>query len=63
MISPKEKAEELFNKYYELGTSVNNHLNRLIAKKYATIAVDFSIELNDFHIEFLQEVKNEIEKL
>ena len=62
-MNPQEKAKEIFNKYYELGTSVNNNLNRLIAKKYATIAVDFSIELNDFHIEFLQEVKQEIEKL
>ena len=30
------------------------------AKKCALIAVDLAIEYNDFHIEFLQEVKQEI---
>jgi hypothetical protein len=33
------------------------------AKNSALIAVDLAIEYNDFHIEFLQEVKKEIEKL
>jgi hypothetical protein len=30
------------------------------AKQCALIAVDLAIEYNDFHIEFLQEVKQEI---
>ena len=33
------------------------------AKQCALIAVDLAIEYNDFHIEFLQEVKQEIVNL
>jgi hypothetical protein len=61
-MTPKEKAEQLFFKYRNLENKdsfINNHN----AKQCALIAVDFAIEYNDFHIEFLQEVKQEIEKL
>jgi len=57
----KEKAKELVDKFYF--DDFNEEANLYEAKKCALIAVDFSIELNDFHIEFLQEVKQEIEKL
>jgi hypothetical protein len=62
-MTPKEKAEELFNKYYEIMISANNILNISRAKEYALMAVDFTLEFNDFHIEYLYEVKEEIEKL
>jgi hypothetical protein len=61
-MTPKEKAEQLFFKYRNLENKdsfINNHN----AKQCALIAVDLAIEYNDFHIEFLQEVKQEIEKL
>jgi ethanolamine utilization microcompartment shell protein EutS len=62
MISAKEKAKELIEKF-DLRDSANNCLNLSVAKKGALIAVDLAIEYNDFHIEFLQEVKQEIQKL
>ena len=62
-MTPQEKAKELFSIYYKLGMSANNHLNIYRAKIYSIIAIDLTIEYNDFHIEFLQEVKDEIEKL
>ena len=55
----KEKAKELLNKF-DLRDSANNYLNLSVAKKGALIAIDLAIEYNDFHIEFLQEVKEEI---
>jgi DNA-dependent RNA polymerase auxiliary subunit epsilon len=58
-MTPKEKAKELLNKF-DLRRSANNYLNIDIAKKGALMAVDLAIEYNDFHIEFLQEVKEEI---
>ncbi len=61
-MTPKEKAKELMSKF-DLRGSANNYLNIDIAKKGALMAVDLAIEYNDFHIEFLQEVKEEIEKL
>ena len=62
-MTPKEKAKELFDKYYEIMISANNILNISRAKQYSLIAVDFTLEFNDFHIEYLYEVKQEIEKL
>jgi hypothetical protein len=62
-MTPKEKAKELVYKYYELGTTANNYLNFDRAKNYAIVAVEFSILFSDFHLEFLQEVKEEIENL
>ena len=80
MMTPKEKAKELFNDFsrtHVLG--ILNTKGKLVtpyssgyasvevrnirAKNSALIAVDLAIEYNDFHIEFLQEVKKEIEKL
>jgi DNA-dependent RNA polymerase auxiliary subunit epsilon len=58
-ITPKEKAKELLKKF-DLRGSANNYLNIDIAKKGALMAVDLAIEYNDFHIEFLQELIEEI---
>ncbi len=66
-MTPKEKAKELVKKYqsgYTIDKFNYDFWNDLRdAKQCALIAVDFAIEYNDFHIEFLQEVKQEIEKL
>jgi hypothetical protein len=63
-MTPKEKAKELVEKYYYLfSIELENTIDYRDAKQCALIAVDLAIEYNDFHIEFLQEVKQEIEKL
>jgi hypothetical protein len=56
----EEKAKELVSRFIESDNMVFNFEG---AKECALIAVDLVIEYNDFHIEFLQEVKQEIEKL
>ena len=58
-MTPKEKARELLDKYY----NDSYYITLAEAKQLALIAVDLAIEYSDFHIEFLQEVKQEIEKL
>ena len=67
-MTPKEKAIELLNKMnnmpitYEEWYKASDYAKTNLKRK-ALIAVDLAIEYNDFHIEFLQEVKEEIEKL
>jgi hypothetical protein len=60
MSNPKEKARELYSKYCNFASF---WMDKNDAKQCALIAVNLAIEYNDFHIEFLQEVKQEIEKL
>ena len=63
-MSAKEKAMELVAKYAELDFGCNDNIViSKMHKKQALIAVDLAIEYNDFHIEFLQEVKQEIQLL
>jgi 5'-3' exonuclease len=71
-MTSKEKAKELVDKFkphshfwvHDLGRQKDYEIEQLEnAKQCALIAVDLAIEYNDFHIEFLQEVKQEIEKL
>ena len=62
-MTPKEKAAEMIEafmniKQQELGDHSIIHYRT--AKQCALIAVDLAIGYNDFHIEFLQEVKQEI---
>jgi hypothetical protein len=57
MSSPKEKALELYKTMFKITES------QIESKQCALIAVDFTLEFNDFHIEYLYEVKQEIEKL
>jgi hypothetical protein len=59
-MTPKEKAKELFDKYFEFVEAYSVQGQNENAKRCALIAVDLAIEYNDFHIEFLQEVKQEI---
>jgi ethanolamine utilization microcompartment shell protein EutS len=61
-MTPKEKARKLFNKMH-IEVDTIYVMSKSQAKQCALIAVDLAIEYNDFHIEFLQEVKQEIEKL
>jgi len=62
-MTPKEKAKQLVEKYIDLQDENLKECDYRFSKLCALIAVDLSIEYNDFHIEFLQEVKQEIEKL
>jgi len=71
-MTPKEKAKELFNKYWDL-LSIHNVLNRrLFTKECALIAVDeilnqdksvFDVTEAMYHFEYWGNVKNEIEQL
>jgi len=68
MISPQEKAEELYNKFYAW---YPNQDAQFIAKQCALIAVDeILLTLYEFHYdsesgayEYWKQVKTEIEKL
>ena len=63
MKTPKEKAEELVEKFYE---TLPQWVNMQDAKQCAIIAVDEILNLDYFSEEgreYWQEIKNEIEKL
>lgn len=77
-MNPKEKAVNLFNKYYVSILEINNDLSEeviisILAKKHALIAVTEIINSNphsnpfntDVHstMQYWIDVKNEIEKL
>jgi hypothetical protein len=65
-LTPKEKAVQLFNKYYVSILEVNNDLSEeiiisVLAKKHALMAVDEVLEVTSGHInQFYQKVKNEL---
>jgi hypothetical protein len=72
-MTPKEKAIELYNKFY----NTSNHPHHVetrqqIAKQCALIAVDeiiseygtyYKVNIDDKYVSYWQEVKQEIEKL
>jgi len=67
-MAPKEKAQELVNKFIDIVYSPNN-LEHIIAKDCAIIAVNEIIKndnenygMNGYVLEYWQEVKQEIEK-
>jgi hypothetical protein len=72
-MTPKEKAQELWLSYYELiDDCYSSKAAKGIAKQFALIAVDEILDVDccDMseayfynHIEYWQEVKQEIEKL
>ena len=71
-MTPKEKAEDLINKFYIEGDMLKESHSYRLAKKCALIAVDEIIEDNRINYMLLgvgigkyywQEVKQEIEKL
>jgi hypothetical protein len=60
-MTAKQKAKELVNKFKDdLFNQRHVTIYTEDAMLIALIAVDLAIEYNDFHIEFLQEVKQEI---
>ena len=65
MNSPKEKAKELIDKFYQQAPleDIKFYSNDVMAKDCALIAVDEMMFYSDFHLNYLQEVKEEIEKL
>jgi hypothetical protein len=70
-MTPKEKASNLVYKYQYLVNTWDCYNDETLEIEYrlpnmklcALIAIDLAIECNDFHINYLEEVKQEIEKL
>ena len=78
-MTPKEKAQELFDKYFDQMLSFGFHLSNRQISKIALIAVDeilisvYKINFYEYpydysmedrkHLEYWQEVKQEIENL
>ena len=69
-LDAKEKAEELFDKFFLIKDDVYNEcrMHENEAKQSALIAVDEIIRIENHHknhkwVEYWQEVKKEIEKL
>ena len=68
MQTPKEKAYNIFKKFYNVdGQGFNNTISSSIAKKCAKLHISIILE-NEIikpsnNIEYYQEVLNEIEKL
>ena len=65
-MTPKEKAEELFSKYLELGKDYTRGVSmKDLAKQCALIAVDEILSAIGFSVndEYWGQVKQEIEKL
>jgi hypothetical protein len=63
-MTPREKAWELYHKYRTLeGKWGDNVMYNYDAKQCALIAVDEMMIYSDFHLNYLDEVKTEIEKL
>lgn len=66
MMTPKEKAKELFDKYWTLiGYKIEGSVGRLVIKQCALIAVDEIMKAGIHPLDLLywDEVKQEIEKL
>jgi hypothetical protein len=59
-MTPKEKAQQLIYAF-EAFTDKDNEFE--FAKQCAAIAVDEMMMYSDFHLNYLDEVKQEIEKL
>ena len=61
------KAQELVDKFLSIQDSESKDGGGLMfiseAKQCAIIAVDEMLQYSDFHCEFLQDVKQEIEKI
>jgi len=64
-MTPKEKAEDLIKKMYEVHSKSASDITLYFAKQCALIAVDEMLQLCDipYLINYYEEVKQEIEKL
>jgi hypothetical protein len=69
MKTPKEKAKELVDKFYNKQTNINQWGISCMQKEFALIVVDEIIEnekidnLEDNNLSYWEEVKTEIENL
>jgi hypothetical protein len=71
-MTPKEKADELFRKMYQVRSVAASDITKHFAKQSALIAVDeiikeygtyFKVEVEGKYVSYWQQVKQEIEKL
>ncbi|MEY3500948.1 MAG: hypothetical protein RL308_2617 [Bacteroidota bacterium] len=62
-MTAKEKAVEIYNRYYFRLKNKDEISMNLNAKMFAFIAVDLILSLNKVETEYWQDVKNEIQKL
>jgi hypothetical protein len=72
-MTPREKAIDLYNKFYDLATVVIEiRVKKYVTKQCALIAVDeiisefgtyYKVNIDDKYVSYWQEVKQEIEKL
>jgi len=67
-MTPKEKAEELYNKYFKFCNELSHDKNKILAKLMAITCVNELIEevkyfTPDIRKKYYDEVKQEIEKL
>ena len=64
-MTAKQKAKELFDKYWQLNTDFDGLIKYELAKQCALITVDEIIYLFEFSppLRYWQEVKQEIESL
>jgi hypothetical protein len=62
-MTPKEKALELWGKYFQLNYDWDGGTKDQWAKEGALIAVDEILQIGCIEVPYWQEVKQEIEKL
>lgn len=62
-MKPKEKAKDLFNKYFEHVEAFSYDQQNNNAKKCALICVDEILTYDEFAFKYWNEVKTELEKL
>jgi hypothetical protein len=64
MLTPQEKAVELYSQYEQLGRDFTRGVSmKQFAKECALIAVDEILNIGCIEVPYWQEVKAEIEKL
>ena len=64
-LTPEQKAKELIERFEKVEVVSADHMAcaSIDTKQCALIAIEFAINYSDFHIEYLQQTKTEIEKL
>jgi hypothetical protein len=64
-LTPKEKAKELIERFEKVEVVSADHIAcaSIDTKQCALIAIGMALDYSDFHCEYLQQTKTEIEKL
>jgi hypothetical protein len=71
-MSPKEKADSLFRKMYQVRTVAASDISKYFAKQCALIVVNemineygtyYKINIDDKYVSYWEQVKEEVEKL